>query len=46
MICLINQATYLLRRQIESQERAFLQHGGFTERLYRARSLVRRSNWR
>jgi four helix bundle suffix protein len=37
LICLIHQATYLLRRQLESLERQFLSEGGFTERLYRAR---------
>ena len=34
MICAINQAAYLLHRQIESQSRDFIEHGGFTERLY------------
>jgi four helix bundle suffix protein len=38
LICLINQATYLLKRQIEAQERSFVEDGGFTERLYQARS--------
>lgn len=38
LICLINQATYLLKRQIEAQERSFVEDGGFTERLYKARS--------
>ena len=38
LICLINQATYLLKRQIENQGRDFIEHGGFTERLYQARS--------
>ncbi|HSW00186.1 MAG TPA: four helix bundle suffix domain-containing protein [Sedimentisphaerales bacterium] len=37
MICVIHQANYLLDRQLESLERAFLNEGGFTERLYRAR---------
>lgn len=37
MICLINQATYLLGRQIERLEQNFLEEGGFTERLYRER---------
>jgi four helix bundle suffix protein len=37
MLCLINQASYLLRRQIERLERDFLEQGGFTERLYGAR---------
>ncbi len=37
LICVINQATYLLRRQVQRQERDFLEEGGFTERLYRVR---------
>lgn len=41
LICLINQATYLLKRQIERQERQFVEQGGFTERLYQARSEFR-----
>lgn len=42
LICLINQASYLLGRQLQMLERAFLQEGGFTERLYRERSRARR----
>ena len=38
IICLIHQTTYLLRRQLEALERAFLKDGGFTERLYQERS--------
>ncbi len=49
LICLINQATYLLKRQIQKLERDFLGEGGFTERLYRKRSEARRlsdkSDW-
>jgi four helix bundle suffix protein len=37
MLCAANQAAYLLKRQLESQGRAFEQSGGFTERLYRRR---------
>ncbi len=37
LICLVNQASYLLARQLESLERAFLSEGGITERLYRER---------
>ena len=44
LICLINQATYLLRRQLERLERVFLSEGGFTESLYRERQ-QRRSNF-
>lgn len=41
LICLINQATFLLRRQIEKQEREFIEEGGFTERLYQTRANTR-----
>jgi len=41
MICAIHQAAYLLKRQIESQERQFLEKGGFTENLYRQRTNTR-----
>jgi four helix bundle suffix protein len=37
LLCLCNQATYLLKRQIARQERDFAQEGGITERLYRRR---------
>src|SRR4029077_18076825 len=33
----VNQAAYLLKRQGESQGQAFLEKGGFTEKLYGAR---------
>jgi len=42
LICLINQASYLLRRQLQQLEQAFLAEGGFTERLYRERQARRR----
>lgn len=38
LICLINQASYLLHRQIARLEQDFLEHGGFTERLYAVRT--------
>jgi len=41
LICLINQASYLLGRQLRQLEVAFLREGGFTERLYHARSRAR-----
>jgi restriction system protein len=41
LICLINQASYLLRRQLQELERQFLAEGGFTERLYRERQAKR-----
>lgn len=37
MLCAVNQAAYLLKRQIQSQGREFLEKGGFTEKLYGAR---------
>lgn len=37
IICLIHQASYLLRRQLQKLEKSFLSDGGFTERLYRER---------
>ena len=43
MLCAVNQAAYLLRRQLESQGRAFLQNGGFTEKLYASRTSTRNS---
>jgi four helix bundle suffix protein len=42
MICLINQASYLLWRQLQRLEEDFLKEGGFTERLYNARKVARR----
>lgn len=37
LICLIHQANYLLDRQLKALEQEFLEHGGFTERLYATR---------
>jgi four helix bundle suffix protein len=42
LICLINQASYLLGRQLQKLEEQFLKEGGFTERLYKARTQARR----
>jgi restriction system protein len=42
LICLIHQANYLLDQQLRQLEKRFLDEGGFTERLYRARSARRR----
>jgi four helix bundle suffix protein len=41
MVCAVNQAAYLLRRQVQSQGRQFLAEGGFTENLYRRRQQAR-----
>jgi len=37
LICLINQASFLLGRQLRRLEKTFLSEGGFTEKLYRER---------
>jgi len=42
LICLVNQASYLLGRQLRRLEQQFLAEGGFTEKLYRARRKARR----
>ncbi len=41
MLCLINQETYLLGRQIARMAADFEQEGGFTERLHRIRTEIR-----
>jgi restriction system protein len=41
-ICIIHQANYLLDQQQRTLEKAFLEEGGFTERLYRVRSQARK----
>jgi len=38
-ISLINQANYLLDRQLQALEKEFLEKGGFTENLYKARQI-------
>jgi four helix bundle suffix protein len=38
MLCAVNQAAYLLKRQLSSQGRTFVESGGFTEKLYGART--------
>ncbi len=43
LICLINQASFLLGRQLQRLEQNFLNEGGFTERLYRERGRSRDS---
>jgi len=44
MVCAVNQAAYLLRRLVEGQSRDFVEKGGFTERLYEARTQARANN--
>src|SRR5262245_17759842 len=41
IICLIHQTNYLLDQQLHQLEKAFLNEGGFTERLYKARTAAR-----
>src|SRR3990172_96500 len=41
LICLINQASFLLGRQLQKLDQTFLSEGGFTERLYQKRQAVR-----
>jgi four helix bundle suffix protein len=43
LICMINQASFLLARQLEKLEQQFLNEGGFTERLYHRRKDHRES---
>jgi len=44
IICLIHQTNYLLDQQLRQLEKAFLEEGRFTERLYQARTMARRNN--
>lgn len=41
MLCAVNQAAYLLKRQLESQGRDFLEKGGFRENLHASRVKAR-----
>ena len=43
LICLINQTNYLLDQQLRQLEQQFVNEGGFTERLYRARNQARKT---
>ena len=42
LICLIHQTNFLLDQQLRQLEKQFLEQGGFTEKLYRARHTARR----
>lgn len=44
MLCAVHQASYLLKRQLESQSRVFLEKGGFAENLHAVRVKKRRSD--
>jgi len=41
-ICLIHQTNYLLDQQLRALEKEFLKEGGFTEKLYRVRSKIKK----
>lgn len=41
MLCAVNQAAYLLKRQLERQARTFTEQGGFTESLHATRAKAR-----
>jgi restriction system protein len=41
LICLTHQTNYLLDQQLRALEKEFLKEGGFTEKLYHARSQMR-----
>ena len=43
MLCAVNQAAYLLKRQLENQGETFVKNGGFTESLYSARQRAKES---
>lgn len=43
LICLIHQTNYLLDQQLRQLEQQFLEEGGFTEKLYQARSQLRKT---
>jgi four helix bundle suffix protein len=43
MLCAVNQAAYLLKRQLEGQGREFMAKGGFTESLHASRIRARQS---
>ena len=42
LICLIHQTNFLLDQQLRQLEKQFLEQGGFTEKLYRARQISKR----
>ena len=44
IIYLVYQCNYLLDRQLRQLKKQFLEHGGFTEKLYHARRKTRKQN--
>jgi restriction system protein len=43
LVCLIRQTNYLPDQQLRRLEQRFLEEGGFTEKLYRARTEARKT---
>jgi four helix bundle suffix protein len=41
LVCIVHQTNYLLDQQLRALENEFLYEGGFTEKLYRARTQMR-----
>ncbi len=41
MLCVVNQAAYLLKRQLKKQARTFTEQGGYTESLHATRTNAR-----
>jgi four helix bundle suffix protein len=41
VVCLVHQTNFLLDQQLRQLEKQFLEHGGFTEKLYRTRLKAR-----
>jgi four helix bundle suffix protein len=46
LICLVHQTNFLLDQQLRQLEKQFLEQGGFTEKLYRARQSARKQSWK
>ena len=42
MVCVVHQTNFLLDQQLRQLEKALLENGGITERIYKARQDVRR----
>ncbi|MFN2268394.1 MAG: four helix bundle suffix domain-containing protein [Desulfonatronovibrio sp.] len=46
MLCMSHQASFLIGRQLKRLEKDFVEHGGFTERMYRTRQARRKAGFR
>lgn len=44
MVCLIHQTNYLLDQQLRQLEKQFIEQGGITERMYKARQNIKRKS--